>query len=305
MSIAGFAPAVAQTAARPARANGLPAADARLQLSPKAVVRQVGNPGNDDRAAARDIHGAIPQRLREAAWQPEQAVPLVYALLLNDEAGVRARQLDLIGAQHDGPTRDAAATLAAALAGLHPMQRLPLAALAFPALRRRPRPQLTTFMRVMRALIDADQRVTLDEYCLATLIRLQVADALAPAASQVIGRTRLPELGAELKDLLAIVARHGHDDEAGARRAYALGLHEVLPDAAIAYAPPGDWTGALDRALPRLDLLAPAGKELVVRALTRAIGADGQVSVAEAELLRTVCAGLHCPLPPLLQDATD
>jgi tellurite resistance protein len=37
--------------------------------------------------------------------------------------------------------------------------------------------------------------------------------------------------------------------------------------------------------------------------LTRAISADGMVSVAEAELLRTICAALHCPLPPLLQGA--
>ena len=28
---------------------------------------------------------------------------------------------------------------------------------------------------------------------------------------------------------------------------------------------------------------------------------DAQVSVAEAELLRVVCASLHCPLPPMLE----
>ena len=40
---------------------------------------------------------------------------------------------------------------------------------------------------------------------------------------------------------------------------------------------------------------------MVVRGMTEAISADGMVSVREAELLRTVCAALHCPLPPLLQ----
>ena len=80
-------------------------------------------------------------------------------------------------------------------------------------------------------------------------------------------------------------------------------LAEVLPGTALAYAPPADWALALDRALPQLDRLAPAGKELVVRALTRAIGADDRVCVAEAELLRTVCAALHCPLPPLMNEA--
>jgi hypothetical protein len=30
------------------------------------------------------------------------------------------------------------------------------------------------------------------------------------------------------------------------------------------------------------------------------IAHDDLLNVAEAELLRTVCAGLHCPLPPIL-----
>ena len=95
----------------------------------------------------------------------------------------------------------------------------------------------------------------------------------------------------------------GDDNEASARRAWLEGVREALPNASADYAPPAQWREALDRALPRLDLLAPAGKELVVAAMTRAISADGAVAVAEAELLRTVCAALHCPLPPLLQSA--
>ena len=36
-----------------------------------------------------------------------------------------------------------------------------------------------------------------------------------------------------------------------------------------------------------------------VEALTHAIAHDRRVAVVEAELLRTICAALHCPLPPL------
>ena len=303
VSIAGCAPATrGRSASAAAAVAALPASDAALRLSPARVAGQVGKPGHDDRRAAQGLRGAIPPALREAARQPEQAIPLIYALLLNREPGVLARQLDLLAGRADAGTRALVERLFAALAELHPMQRLPLAALAFPVLRRRPRPQLTVFMAVLGQLIDADGRVTLDEYCLARLIRLQVIEALNPAAVRITGRVKLPDVAAELRDVLAVVARYGNDDEASARRAYALGLQEALPDAAITYAPPLLWAVALDRALPRLDALAPAGKELVVRALTRAIGADGVVSVAEAELLRTVCAALHCPLPPLLQE---
>jgi Zn-dependent protease with chaperone function len=301
VSIAGFAPADAFAPSTDSAA--LPPRDAEMRLSPAGVARQVGNPGNDDRAAAHRLRETIPTRLRTAAWRPDEAMPLIFALLLNDETDVRARQLALVAAHCGEPARVAAEALAEERSDLHPMHRLPLAALAFPILRRRPRPQLKSFMAALRALIDADGRVTLDEYCLAKLVGVQVIDALDPAAAQTMGRVHLPDAAKELRDLLAILARYGHEDGQAARRAYLLGVQEVLPSAAAAYAPPRDWVAALDRALATLDRLAPAGKELVVRALVRAIGADGKVDVAEAELLRTVCASLHCPLPPMLQES--
>jgi hypothetical protein len=29
---------------------------------------------------------------------------------------------------------------------------------------------------------------------------------------------------------------------------------------------------------------------------------DGRVTIGEAELVRAICAALHCPLPPMLGD---
>ena len=52
-----------------------------------------------------------------------------------------------------------------------------------------------------------------------------------------------------------------------------------------------------------LDALDPLAKQMLVEALTVAISHDGRTTVAEAELLRTICAMLHCPLPPMLQPA--
>ena len=40
---------------------------------------------------------------------------------------------------------------------------------------------------------------------------------------------------------------------------------------------------------------------VMVEAITAAVSHDGRVSVAEAELLRTICGVLHCPLPPMLE----
>lgn len=300
LSISGFAPAGASARAARTKAAALPDANADVSLSPPAVATQIGNPDTEDRETARAIGTTIPPPLRAAAYRQEQAAALIFALLLDARAEVRARQLASVAQHYDAGTSEQVQGLAALCGDLHPSLRLPLAALAFPALRRRPRPQLAVFIDTLKSLIEADGEIALEEYCLAKLVTLQVMDALSPAAASAIGRVKLPDAEREIADLFSIVARYGHDDERGAMRAYLSGIDEVLPGVASTYAPPSDWTAALDRALARLDRLAPAGKELIVRGLVRAISEDGVVSVAESELLRTVCAALHCPLPPLI-----
>ena len=306
VSIAGFAPAVALAPrAAPAAASAqfvLPQAGAEIALTPKKVISQVAQPGSDDYQTATAIHTTISERLRAFAYMADRASQVIFALTLDAGAEVREKQLHIVETRYDANMRAGVEEIASELAGLHPMQRLPLAQLAFPVLRRRPRPQLQTFLIALNALIQADGRVQLEEYCLAKLIGIQVIDALDPSKAALSGRNKLTDCKAELTAVLAIIARYGNDDTGEAERAYLLGMHEVLPDAIDVYVAPDDFALALDRALPKLDLLTPAGKELLVRGLTRAIGADGVVAVTEAELLRTICAALHCPLPPMLAE---
>ncbi len=313
VSIAGFAPALAVAATAksapsaatspPPAAQALPQADASLKLDAAQVAPQAGAPTRGDIANAGTIHATIPERLRAAAYAATAAPQVIFALTLNARDDVRAQQLRIVEKYYDAATRAGVEALMADMPQLHPLQHLPLAQLAFPVLRRRPRPQLQTFLLVLNQMIQADGQVEIEEYCLGKLVAVQVVDALDPANAHPTGSLKLPTCAAELADVVAIVAEYGSNDPADAGRAYLLGMNEVLPDAIPPYAPPQDWALALDRALPKLDLLAPAGKELLVRGLSQAISADGVVNLAEAELLRTICAAVHCPLPPMLDQA--
>ena len=308
VSISGFAPAAAMprraSASRLATQSGdLPQGQSRLNLSAAQITQQTGTLSSNDLSNASAIHASLPEGLRAAAGSVDRAIQLIFALALNADPAVRARQLAIVEKYIDAGTRAGTEQLAGDLPQLHALQRLPLAQLAFPALRRRPRPQLQTFLIALNQLMQADGRIELEEYCLGKLITVQVIDALDPSKTRPSGSAKLPSCAADLADVFALVARHGTDDDADAQRAYLLGMHEVLPDAMPAYAPPQEWVLALDRALMKLDQLAPAGKELVVRGLAQAIGADGVITVAEAELLRTICAALHCPLPPMVDGA--
>ena len=286
-----------------AAAGALPGANSQITLTPNKVATQVAHPGQDDYRAAAAIHTTISERLRAFAYMAERAPQVIYALTLDEDRAVREKQLRIVEKAHDAATRAGVEEIGAEVSSLHPLQRLPLAQLTFPCLRRRPRPQLQSFLIALNQLIQADGRVQLAEYCLARLITVQVVDALDPSKSKPTGSLKLTSCAEEIADVFAVIACYGNDDSADAQRAYLLGMHEVMPDSIREYAEVKEWSLALDRALPKLDQLTPAGKELVVRGLTRAIGADGKVSVTEAELLRAICATLHCPLPPQLDQA--
>ncbi len=244
ISISGFAPAIASAHVAADRKMALPAAGASVVVSPASVAEQVGNPDKDDRRSAQTIRATIPQPLREAAYRQEQCAALIFALLLDARADVREKQLKALGERYDTGLCTLVQALCEKMTDLHPLMRLPVASLAFPALRRRPRPQLDVFMDALNALIAADGRMDLHEYCLAKLIRLQVIESLSPASALVIGRVKLPDVAADLAALFATVAKYGNDDDAAAMRAYLGAIDSVLPGQTLPYAPPADWASS-------------------------------------------------------------
>ena len=104
----------------------------------------------------------------------------------------------------------------------------------------------------------------------------------------------------DIQVLFSVLAQHGHTDEALARRAYEAGVHHLLPRERPSFTASENWSQPLDLALSRLDQLAPIIKEQLVEAMVKTVTHDQQLTLGEAELLGTVCATLHCPLPPLV-----
>jgi len=279
----------------------LPAAGARLMVAPAAVVAQVATPSSDDYSRADAIAARMPAALRTLAAQRDAVMPLLLGLLLDDEPALAANQRMEIAARLGDDVAAAAARLRAGdLAGLHPMLRLPLAALAFPVLRLRPRPQLEAFLDAVQAVANADGKVSLFEYCLGRLLQVQVRDSLEPGKHARFGRRKLTDAGSEVATLLCVVARAGSDDPAEAQRAYLAGIARVLPRAHLPYLE-RDGVQALDGAWDALDALDPLARQLLVEGIVATIAHDGRMGVAEAELLRTICGVLRCPLPPMLE----
>ncbi len=283
--------------------EALPQRERALAVTPPMVAAQVAHPHDDDYARAHALVMAISDPLHDVATHREAAMPLVLALLFDDSEIVRGRQHTEIVARMGASVATEAAHLREThLLALHPMLRMPLAALAFPVLRRRPRPELATFLDTVHAVVHADARVSLFEYCLGRLLEVQLRETLDPGRHIRFGRRKPGNVKQEFATLLAVVAQAGNPgDKAAAQRAYLAGMQRVLPRDHLPYAPPAGGVQALDDVWEPLDALDPLAKQVMVEAITAAVSHDGQVSVAEAELLRTICGVLHCPLPPTLE----
>jgi Zn-dependent protease with chaperone function len=251
---------------------------------------------------AGELHRDLPWDLLAAARDPQAAEDLIYGLLLNADPAVRERQLQLIEKNFGPPRRASTQALASAVGALHPAQRLPLAAIAIPSLRQRPRDDQTRLVMAVTVLMHAGGAIEVFEFCLGRMLRQQIGEALHPGKTVAQGRRKLEECAAEAQCLLSAMAQFGQDSAAAAQAAYMDGASRLGLANAAPYAPlPAEgWSSRLDKALNALDELDAGAKECLVDALCATVRADARLVVEEAELLRAVCAALHCPLPPLL-----
>ncbi|GIX34746.1 MAG: Zn-dependent protease [Lysobacteraceae bacterium] len=281
--------------------HALPAADARFRPAPGVTASRVAQPHGDDTRRAVGLHRQMPEGLIDAARDVAQAGAVVLALLIDRDRAIRARQLAEIAVREDEDLAEAVERCLPQCEALHPGLRLPLAALCFPALRRLPVERLRALTACARMLVQMDGRISLFDYCLSRMLQNQVEEVLDPSRYRVVGRRRLVECKQALADLFAVLVSHGYDAPEPMRRAYVAGLIAVLPGERFEFKPPRNWVTAMDRALAELDGLDAHGKQLLIEGMVVAICHDGRISVAEAELVRAVCACLHCPLPPVVE----
>jgi hypothetical protein len=149
-------------------------------------------------------------------------------------------------------------------------------------------------------LARADGSIAVFEYCLTRVVGSYLLDAASPGPRSRPGRASVQAVENAALTLLAAVAAAGNADRPAAERAFREAVARLLPGRSVPFAPPQDVWRALDAGWEPLNGLDPRNKQVVVESLVAAVSDDGLLTAAEAELLRTACAMLRCPLPPLV-----
>lgn len=305
---AGLGAAAGFAAPMPQQPRNVPGVSATspvsaMPVSARSIAAQAGQVDSTHLVHAQELRVRLPDALREFADVPGKARSLVLALLLARDPEVRARQEQLLTGTLPALQLAAVQQAAAVARTLDPMLRLPAVLQIFPALRRLPVADRQALLKLVADLLSAEHTIDVFEFCLAKLVTTLLTDQMEARAPH--GNVTLESAAQSIHVLLAVMARVGAADDREARAAYEVGMQAVLAMRPLPYVSYSDWPRRLDAALPELEALQPLAKQAVISGLVCTIASDGRLTVEEAELLRTTCALLHCPLPPQLAQVPD
>ena len=272
------------------------------QVLAESIAETVGQPEVQHVEYAQHLRHSIPTDLYDAAHSAEFAYLLTIALILDRTGDVVDRQLTLAREQLGAERAKLLRRYYEKLMDTGPEFRLPLLGIAFPALKLRPRQELSYLVSLTTRMIQIDGEIDLYEYCFYRIMMTNLGKAKDPSGRRKALRSRRSDLQASAVELLRILADYGHKDDEESRAAFNTGINTLGSWAQdYSYKSARQYTiSVLDHSLDVLLGLNSKGKESLLRAISATAGHDGKLTVTEAELIRAVCATLDYPLPPIL-----
>jgi Zn-dependent protease with chaperone function/uncharacterized tellurite resistance protein B-like protein len=277
--------------------SGLAAAVAIEQ----SVLESVGQIDEKHIDYAQNLLLNMRRELREAMRQVDGARSAIFCLLIDQDDEIKERQLQSIATMEGESAAEQAQQLLPMVQSLGIEYRIPIIDLAMPVLKTQYEDQYLAFRKTLLALMQADQRIDLFEWCLHRMLLHHLDAEFGRKTRQYEEQNDIADLRDECELLLATLARTGaHGDAELAQLAYSKGLVSLeLPDSPL----PSDDSlrlKELDAALQELLALPPLQKPRLIKACAASVLADGVIHAQEFELLRAVADSLDVPLPPRL-----
>jgi Zn-dependent protease with chaperone function len=282
-------------------AADMTAAAAGAPILTESIAASVGRPDSEHVAYARQLRQSIPESLYDAAHSVEFSYLLTIALVLDKSGRIIEQQLALIREQLGAERANLINRYFEELGDAGAEYRLPLLEVAFPALKRRPSQELAYLLSLATRLIEIDGEIDLYEYCFYRILMSNLGQAADPSRRRHT-RSRRANKQASAIGLLRVLADYGHEEDEARQAAFAAGIATLGGWAQdYEYSSERKFTvSVLDHSLDVLLGLNRKGKESLLRAISATANYDGKLTIAEAEMIRAICATLDYPLPPIL-----
>jgi Zn-dependent protease with chaperone function len=266
------------------------------------LVDQIGQPDFSGILLAAALAASIPDEISQAAHSNQWATEVLFYCLMDRDTEIREQQLLFVAQNMGSDSETRVRGLLNAAPDLAREQRLPLLEISIPELKRRPPDHVSKVLATVKAVSESDGQIDVFEYLMAKIITQHLWESMNPQSVRLSGKGSLKQVIAKALDVIAVLALHGHEDAKGVESAYLVGSEILGAKGADSVPEIEDWSETLDEALPLLDQLKPADKEILVKAMIATVMADNRVAVPEMELLRVVCAVIHVPLPMISGD---
>jgi Zn-dependent protease with chaperone function len=260
-----------------------------------ALIATIGEPEAAHLEYAAGLLAYLAAPVRDALRDPVGAQAAMIGCALEEEMTNRTRQLDALRALGMEELARKSELIAPHLRQLDRAYRLPLIALAVPALKSLDQAARGAFLGALRGALQADQRVTLSEFVLETILEW----TLGPK-SRRSGRVRYracAELAAETALVLSLLA-HADTGASAVQLKFDKGRESLAMPALGLAGRDALNLAQVSEALERMSELAPLEKERLIAGFAATVEADGEIRLLEHELLRAVACALDCPMPP-------
>ncbi len=283
-----------------------PKPDARMeallatQVISEQILQSAGNPELHHLTHAQNLIRNLPDSVVEALRSTETVEPILTALILLDESPQSGAGWKHIRENRDWEFLNSTETFYHQLKSFR-AHRLEVIDLVAPRLNEKPPEVRREVVRSIRKLIWADQRLSLFELALITLIEKQLDFRRAHTAR---GRAkRLSQVFTPLQILMSALARASDARPEQIQADYENGMKQLFrhpPQLAPALrCQPENLKGALEQVL---GLPMPL-KERVLKAALTVIHPNSVTNSSQWEILRAFAAALDVPLPPIMPDS--
>lgn len=254
-------------------------------------VTEIADPTAAHVAIADRLISNIPQNIYEACHSAYSARAVIYGLLLDSAISQRKTQLAALQKNSHPATFKELTKISDNILSLSREQLLSVLNLCMPALKTLSAAQYAVFKKNLIALIQADNRISLFEWC---LYRITTKNIEQKKVHETIGLSDCKE---EVEYVLEAVAIAGRNKDT--LHALNLGLASIGQPQLTKLRLESLQLQKLDKVISRLEKLRPLEKPKLLKAIIEVIHADGITSYEEKEFFRAIGDSLNCPIPPL------
>ena len=290
-----------QASAQMAEPEGMQASPAEV-ASAGGIASSIGNPGQAHMLYAAALLASIPDPVSDALALQKGAAALMFALVLDKNPDVRKEELGVLRQSEHAGLEQEVMRLTGHLDKLHARYRLPLFDMAIPVLKEMDLAARESLISAVKSVVDADRKIKLEELTIYILMKAHLsADS---GKSDKVKYTSLQALKDEITLLLSLFAYLGKSAAHSPEAVFQVVSAELQPGlSGLTLLDPTSFDPEqVIQMMEKFAYLSPVLKSSLVSALIKAVLHDNDVSTRELEVMRSVCAAMDVPVPPVLND---